>query len=105
MRIDLTIVRAEAIFRYFLNDYPNFDGEIPADAFYLVFKKATSLSMSSFIWFLEEMRLLGVVFKEGKVYSLNEKKLKEVTSKLIDLERKQANDIYARLKKKGETRK
>lgn len=102
MRTDLSLVRAEAIFRYFLKDYPNFDGEIPADAFYLVFKKATNLTLSSFVGFTEEMRLLGVVYKEGKMYSLNEKKLKELTSKLIDVEIKQAEDIYARLKKKGE---
>jgi len=98
MRIDKTLVRAFALFKYFKKDYPNFDGYIPDDEFYYRFKKMTGLTLSSFNYFKTDLALLGIILREGKYNKLNPNKVNEFNKQLLKIEKEEAERLYAKAK-------
>ena len=99
MNIDRTLTRAFALFKYFQEDYPNFDGEIPDDEFYLQFKKITDgLTLSSFNYFKTDISMLGLIIRQGKFSRLNQKKWFEFQKKSTKLEIEEIERLYQKIK-------
>jgi len=100
MKIDSNMVRAFAIISYIKENFPNFDGEIPEDYFYLIFRKLTKLAMSSFIFFRDDLRMLYILRKENKNYILNENSFKKNCENVLSMiEREEAERLKQQILK------
>ena len=99
MRVDRTLTRAFALFKYFENDYPNFDGDIPEDEFYLQYRRITDgLTLSSFLLFKSYISLLGLIIKEGKFSKLKKDKVLEFKKTTTKLEMEEVERLYQKIK-------
>ena len=98
MRVDRTLTRAFALFKYFQKHFPNFDGEIPDDEFYLKFKKITDgLTLSSFNYFKSDISLLGLIIRQGKYSKLKTKKVAEFMKTTTKIEQEEVERLYRKL--------
>lgn len=99
MRIDKTITRAMALFKWFENDYPNFDGEIPDDEFYIRFRKMTDgLTFASFNYFKSDIAMLGLIRREGRFNKLNSEKIPNYKKRLLKIEKEEIERLYNKIK-------
>ena len=99
MRVDRTLTRAFALFKYFENDYPNFDGYIPEDEFYVKFKIITNgLTLSSFNYFKSDIALLGLIIREGKYSKLRKDKVLQFMKTTTKLEKEEVERLYQKIK-------
>jgi hypothetical protein len=92
------LARALALFDYYSNDFPNFDGEIPMDSFFTNFNSITGLSFSSFYRFTLELRLLGLLYREGSNFKINKENIKNFEKKLSTEDKILKQKYYEQIK-------
>ena len=99
MKVDRTLTRAFALFKFFEKDYPNFDGEIPDDEFYRKFKIVSDgLTLSSFHYFKADLALLGLISRQGRYSKLMRNKVLEYQKTETKTEKEVVEMLYKKLK-------
>lgn len=101
MKNNIFLIRTCALLKFLTNHYPNYNKEdcIPEEAVFLAYKKMTNLSLYSFYNFRDELRMLGVLFKEGKYLRIFDKDIMEDSKKLSEIEKKISDNLLNKLKK------
>jgi hypothetical protein len=83
MAANLSTERAYVIFNYLEKYYPNFDGEIPGEWLYKLFREYSALGYMSCCLFQHEMIYVGILQRSGgKNFCLNQKNFEDEIKKI-----------------------
>ena len=98
MILSTVSIRAVAIIDWFLTDYPNFDGEIPLDAFFNIFHIASNRTLCSANRLIYELTFLNIGYKEGGYFKLRNDNYFAFKKSLLSVELAAASDLKEKIK-------